>query len=214
MKYNKPDFSAIWADGGAIIVPSKAKIQSGWAPEIPPHQWENFIQNRQDQHGAYYMQQGIPEWSDDIEYQAGTSFIQYNGSIYKALTTQAGIEPSDSTNWLLVLSAGSSTSDNVISFNKTSRTLTIGDSGRYLRATSNSPVIITIPTTISVNIPIGTEIQVERAGNGSVSIANASGVTSNIRAAKTRTIAERYGVVSLKKVDTNTWTLFGDFTEL
>jgi len=45
----KPDLTQQWASDGDKIAPSGAKIQAGWGPEIPPYQWENFIQNRQDE---------------------------------------------------------------------------------------------------------------------------------------------------------------------
>lgn len=83
----KPDWSYIWAEGGAIVQPSNTKIQTGWVAEVPPFQWENFVQNRQDQMLAHINQRGIVAWSGDTEYEAGgLSYVQgSNGTIYKSV---------------------------------------------------------------------------------------------------------------------------------
>lgn len=89
----KPDMSSVWASGGAILTPSTAKIETGWTAEIPPHQWENYVQNRQDNAIAYLFQKGIPEWDATTEYQANKSFVQYAGVIYKAKTLNTNKQP-------------------------------------------------------------------------------------------------------------------------
>lgn len=89
----KPDMSSVWASGGAILTPSTAKIETGWTAEIPPHQWENYVQNRQDNAIAYLFQKGIPEWDAATEYQANKSFVQYAGVIYKAKTLNTNKQP-------------------------------------------------------------------------------------------------------------------------
>ena len=64
----KPDLSQQWASDGDKIAPSGDKIQAGWGPDIPPYQWENFIQNRQDEMLAYLNERGIPEWDNRTNY--------------------------------------------------------------------------------------------------------------------------------------------------
>lgn len=83
----KPDMEFIWASGGAIVEPSDVKKQTGWTPEVPPHQWENWIQNRQDNYLAHINQRGIPEWDGNTEYEAsGLSYVQgTNGVVYKSV---------------------------------------------------------------------------------------------------------------------------------
>lgn len=96
----KPDMSSVWASGGAILTPSTAKIETGWTAEIPPHQWENYVQNRQDSALAYLFQKGIPEWDATTEYQANKSFVQYAGVIYKAKTLNTNKQPnSNPSDW-------------------------------------------------------------------------------------------------------------------
>lgn len=83
----KPDMEFIWASGGAIVEPSDVKKQTGWTPEVPPHQWENWLQNRQDQMLAHINQRGIPAWDGITEYEAGgLSYVQgSNGTLYKSV---------------------------------------------------------------------------------------------------------------------------------
>lgn len=83
----KPDMKFIWASGGAVVKPSDVKIQTGWTPEVPPHQWENWIQKRQDEYLAHINQRGIPEWDGNTEYEAsGLSYVQgSDGVVYKSV---------------------------------------------------------------------------------------------------------------------------------
>jgi hypothetical protein len=89
-----PDLSLIWSSAGDILKPSDSKIQQGWQAEIPPRQWFNWLDNRQDQAIAHIAQHGIAVWSDTLEYQAGKSYVQgSDGLVYKALTTNTNINP-------------------------------------------------------------------------------------------------------------------------
>lgn len=96
---NKPNMTNLWASAGAIIAPSDSKVQQGWTAEIPPHQWENYVQNRQDNAIAYLFQHGLVQWDALTEYQAGTSFVQNAGLIWKALTTNTNITPVEGSDW-------------------------------------------------------------------------------------------------------------------
>lgn len=89
-----PDLSLIWSSAGDILQPSDSKIQQGWSAEVPPRQWFNWLDNRQDQAIAHIAQHGIAVWSDTLEYQAGKSYVQgSDGIVYKALTTNTNINP-------------------------------------------------------------------------------------------------------------------------
>lgn len=99
------DINKIWSASGDIISPSDTKITNGWAVEIPPRQWFNWLDNKQDQAIAHMNQHGIAVWDNTTEYQAGTSYVQgSNGNIYKALTTNININPTTDggTNWSLL----------------------------------------------------------------------------------------------------------------
>lgn len=105
---NKPDYSEIWASGGSIVEPSDVKKQTGWTAEVPPYQWENWIQNRQDQMLAHINQRGIAAWSADTDYEAGgLSYVQgSDGEIYRSVassgpstTTQDPVTDVSETYW-------------------------------------------------------------------------------------------------------------------
>lgn len=89
----KPNMNLVWASGGALIAPSNTKVQQGWTSEIPPHQWENWVQNRQDACLLYLMQKGIPEWDNSTEYWANRSFVQRSGNLYKAIRNNINADP-------------------------------------------------------------------------------------------------------------------------
>lgn len=112
----KPDMSVLWAEDGAIIPPNDTKIAVGWEAEVPPHQWENYVQHRQDQAIAYLLQHGVPEWDATTEYQAESSFIQHDGKLYKALTTNTNSAPdSNPTDWVDLGAEASTTTPGVVS---------------------------------------------------------------------------------------------------
>lgn len=96
----KPNFSnALWASGGAIVAPSNVKVQTGWTAEVPPFQWENWSQNRQDQGIAHILQHGIAVWDALTEYQGTKSYTQgSNGKIYVAVQTNTNQNPTTDTN--------------------------------------------------------------------------------------------------------------------
>lgn len=105
---NKPDLTEVWASGGASVKPSDEKIQLGWVAEVPPFQYENWVQNRQDQMLAHINQRGIPVWDGLTEYEAGgLSYAQgSNGVVYKsvaasgpATTVQDPTTDAESTYW-------------------------------------------------------------------------------------------------------------------
>ena len=94
----KPDFSYVWASGGAIVAPSNVKIQTGWTAEVPPFQWENFLQNRQDDAILHLFQKGISEWDAASNYYFTTSGVRSyvqgsNGQVYVALQDSLNQNP-------------------------------------------------------------------------------------------------------------------------
>lgn len=106
----KPDMNLVWAVGGAIIAPSNTKIQQGWTSEIPPHQWENWVQNRQDAAILYLMQKGVPEWDNKTEYWANRSFVQRSGNLYKAIRNNTNADPlTSASDWTNAIPAATTT---------------------------------------------------------------------------------------------------------
>lgn len=95
---SKPDFSFQWSSGGSIVAPSNVKIQTGWTAEVPPFQWENFLQNRQDNAILHLFQKGISEWDATSNYYFTTSGVRSyvqgsDGLIYVAVADSVGQDP-------------------------------------------------------------------------------------------------------------------------
>jgi hypothetical protein len=93
--YLKPDnINNVWASGGDRIYPGDTKYATGWQVEIPPRQYFNAIDYKQDQLLAHLNQRGIPEWDAITEYQADKSYIQgSNGTIYRCILTHVNQDP-------------------------------------------------------------------------------------------------------------------------
>lgn len=87
-----------------------------------------------------------------------------------------------------------------------SYTLALSDVAKVIAFNSSSNLTLTVPTNASVAFPVGTVVNVYRAGTGSVTIAGASGVT--VRNAGG--IENQYEEVSLRKRATDEWVLSGN----
>lgn len=98
VEITKPDISHIWANSGDVRSPTTAKLDLGWTSEIPPFQWENYAQQRQDQGLVHLFQKGISVWSATENYyftSGGTrSYVQgSNGIIYVAVANSINHNP-------------------------------------------------------------------------------------------------------------------------
>lgn len=96
----RPNFSQLWANGGAVVAPSAAKIELGWTIEIPPHQWENWAQNRQDTALGYLFQRGVPAWDPATEYYAAKSVVFFNSTLYLATQNSVNVSPTNTSYWI------------------------------------------------------------------------------------------------------------------
>jgi hypothetical protein len=93
------NLSAIWAAGGTKIDPGTSKYNIGWVVQLPPYEYQNWVDNRQDQAIAHFSQHGVPEWDSATEYQGLLSYTQgSNGIIYKCIATNTNKDPSNSLN--------------------------------------------------------------------------------------------------------------------
>jgi hypothetical protein len=91
--------SNVWADGGTKIDPGAAKVNIGWVVQLPPYEYQNWIDNRQDRAIAHFSQHGIPEWDGTTEYQGLLSYTQgSDGIIYKCIQTNVNKDPSNALN--------------------------------------------------------------------------------------------------------------------
>lgn len=95
-EFDKPSkLEVIWADNGDILDPGDTKYETGWGVEIPPRQWENYIQNKQDAFIAHANQHGTPVWDATSQYLALKSYVQgtNTGAIYRAKLDSIGQDP-------------------------------------------------------------------------------------------------------------------------
>lgn len=84
-------------------------------------------------------------------------------------------------------------------------TLQLSDVAAVVAVDSGSALTVTVPVNSSVEFPIGSVVNVYRAGSGAVDLVGASGVTvRNVGA-----ISDQFGEVSLRKRDVNEWVLVG-----
>lgn len=89
----------IWAEGGTKIDPGNSKINIGWVVQLPPYEYQNWIDNKQDRAIAHINQHGVPEWDGVTEYQGLLSYTQgSDGNIYKCLQTNTNKDPSNPLN--------------------------------------------------------------------------------------------------------------------
>ena len=96
----KQSMADIWASAGDIVMPDPSKIATGWAVEVVPRQYWNWMQNRVDNNIAYLLQHGIPEWDATTEYIVNKSYVQHGGIVYKAILTGTNKNPSsEPTYW-------------------------------------------------------------------------------------------------------------------
>jgi hypothetical protein len=98
------DINKIWAASGDILAPSDSKISTGWQVEIPPRQYFNYIDNKQDKAIAHINQMGIAVWDNTTEYQYNVSGIKSlcmgsDGTIYRALQTHQNQNPVSTTGY-------------------------------------------------------------------------------------------------------------------
>jgi hypothetical protein len=87
-------------------------------------------------------------------------------------------------------------------------TITLDDVNCYIRSTSVGAVTITIPTNATVPFPIDTDMHFCQRG-GQITFAPAGGVTLNFPSDSVATTALVGAIVSLRKVGTDEWDLFG-----
>lgn len=92
-------------------------------------------------------------------------------------------------------------------------TLELDDENTYIRFTAAGGCSITVPSNSSVAFATGAEIQLCAATSGQVSLAPGTGVTINIPDGFDQIARMRGGVMTLKKVATNEWDLFGDLED-
>ena len=114
---NKPnDLSTVWSSSGDLVKPTPTKIETGWEVEVPPRQWFNWLDNRQDSAIAHINQFGVAVWDGNTEYQGNFSLVMgSDGRVYKAKVTHTGQNPvldTANTYWVVAIGSATESSNN------------------------------------------------------------------------------------------------------
>lgn len=90
----------------------------------------------------------------------------------------------------------------------TTYTLALTDAGKQVDISNALANTVTVPTTATAAIPVGTIISVCQTGAGATTIAFATGVTSQVPSNVSLTISTRYQKAYLEKVASDTWRAY------
>lgn len=99
-----------------------------------------------------------------------------------------------------------------LSTQTTNYTLALQDEGRLIFMVSGGANIVTVPSSSTVNFPIGAQVMLTQSGSGQTRFTSASTGVTLFSANNALKIANRYSAATLIKTDTNAWYLFGDIT--
>jgi hypothetical protein len=150
---------------------------------------------------AYGGLQGVVAATSPLAYDSGTQTV----SITAGTDGQVLVYNASSGAWEIVAPpfAPLYFTENVQTANYT---LALADVAKVVAVNSSSNLTLTVPLNSSVAFPLGTVINVYRAGTGAVTISGAAGVTVRNDGA----ISAQFGEVSLRKRGTDEWVLSGN----
>jgi hypothetical protein len=96
----------------------------------------------------------------------------------------------------------------------TAETLTLKDIGALVECTAPNPVVVTLPTHATAEIPIGAVVQVVQAGDGTVTFTPETGAAVLTCSTRSSQTCGKDGVVRVMKTALNTWRLTGDLADI
>ena len=101
-------------------------------------------------------------------------------------------------------------SGNTISINSQASSYTLGmsDNAGLVDMVSGSALTVTVPRNITAPFAIGATISIRQGGAGQVTVAAFDG-TVIINSVSGLKLTAQYGIASLVKISTNTWTITG-----
>lgn len=87
------------------------------------------------------------------------------------------------------------------------------DAGKFIKSTSSTAIIITLPPNGSVAFPVGQRFDVMQTGTGTVTFGTATAGTAGtvtILSTPSLVLRTRYSAATIIKTDTNEWSIMGD----
>lgn len=96
----------------------------------------------------------------------------------------------------------------IVTSEATSITLALSHAGSYLRCTAGTAVSIAVPPQTDVAWMTATQIVIEQAGDGQITVAGGSGVT--VRTSQTLKSGAKYAAITLKRVASDEWICGGE----
>ena len=90
-----------------------------------------------------------------------------------------------------------------------SYTLVLSDAGKAVQVTTAAASTVTIPPNSSVAFPVGTVIEIDQMGAGTVSVVAGAGVTVRSRNGLLN-LGGQYAAATIRKIATDEWLLVGD----
>lgn len=156
---------------------------------------------------------GTNTWNS-LEYVSAEVDLTPYLTIASASTTYATkqeLEAFDLSNYLTISSASSTYSKSIVDISNktsTSNTLSLSDKDMLVKVTSSATNTVIVPSSASVNFPIGTQISITQFGDGMTQISPASGVT--VRTPSGLSLRSKYSSATIIKVGTDEWLAAGD----
>lgn len=100
----KPNVNIRWAENGNQLEPATEVQELGFVVEKPPYEVVNWLHNKHDTSVAYLYQEGFADWDIETEY-SNTSYVKYDGVVYKAKLQNIGKQPdTNPDNWEVAFS--------------------------------------------------------------------------------------------------------------
>lgn len=150
----KPDVNIRWAEGGNQLEPASEVQELGFVVEKPPYEVVNWLHNKHDTAVAYLYQEGFADWDIETEY-SNTSYVKYNGYIYKSLLQNIAKQPDlNQSVWKIAFANYEDLENLNYDLQETKNTVGHGSNLVY----KSAPVMtdLAVGTAFSANIGLGT----------------------------------------------------------
>jgi len=121
------------------------------------------------------------------------------------LTASTGITVTNAAGSITIASTGTT----VVVDTSTSKTLVIGDAGKFITMNNAAAIALNIPLNSSVAFPVGTIVSFQQLGAGQITVTPAGGVTLQ-SADNAYTTVKQYSGGCIIKTATDQWGVFGD----